>query len=44
MMRTAAKLVDEAREMEKADDTVKRAPHSKNGAILSKTKLMSKPE
>jgi methylenetetrahydromethanopterin dehydrogenase len=44
MMRTAAKLVDEAREMEKADDTVKRAPHSKDGAILSKTKLISKPE
>jgi len=44
MMRTAAKLVDEAREMEKAGDTVKRAPHSRDGAILSKTKLISKPE
>jgi methylenetetrahydromethanopterin dehydrogenase len=44
MMRYAAKLVDEAREIEKADDSVKRMPHAKDGRLLCKTALISKPE
>ncbi|MGZ4908323.1 MAG: F420-dependent methylenetetrahydromethanopterin dehydrogenase, partial [Halobacteriota archaeon] len=43
LMRTAAKLVDEAREMEKANDTVLRMPHGKDGEILVKCDLISKP-
>ncbi len=44
LLRTAAKLSDEAREMEKATDAVLRTPHDKEGKILSKTALVSKPE
>ncbi len=44
MMRIAAKLADEAREIEKSNDTVYRNPHAKDGKILSKTQLMAKPE
>ncbi|WP_421078330.1 F420-dependent methylenetetrahydromethanopterin dehydrogenase [Methanothermococcus sp. Ax23] len=44
MIRYAAKLVDEARELEKAMDAVSRKPHAADGKILSKTKLMEKPE
>ncbi len=44
MMRIAAKLADEAREIEKSNDTVFRNPHSKDGRILSKFKLMEKPQ
>ncbi|MDD1701813.1 MAG: F420-dependent methylenetetrahydromethanopterin dehydrogenase [Methanoregula sp.] len=44
MMRVAAKLGDEAREMEKAGDGIIRKPHKKDGVIVSKVKLMSKPE
>lgn len=44
MMRAAAKLCDEAREMEKAGDGIIRKPHKKDGVIVSKVKLMSKPE
>ncbi len=44
MMRVAAKLADEAREIEKGNDTVYRTPHSKEGAILKKSKLLEKPE
>ena len=44
LLRTAAKLCDEAREMEKAGDAVKRTPHAADGKILSKTTLVSKPE
>lgn len=44
MLRYAAKLVDEARELEKATDSVSRKPHSKDGKILNKRKLMEKPE
>jgi methylenetetrahydromethanopterin dehydrogenase len=43
MMRTAAKLADEAREIEKRNDTVFRTPHSRDGSTLSKFKLMDKP-
>ena len=44
MMRAAAVLCDEARELEKAADGVHRKPHKKDGIIVSKTKLISKPE
>ncbi|MCS3900990.1 F420-dependent methylenetetrahydromethanopterin dehydrogenase [Methanococcus voltae] len=44
MIRYAAKLVDEARELEKATDGVSRKPHAGPGAILNKSKLMEKPE
>lgn len=44
MMRVAAMLADEAREIEKGNDTLFRSPHSKEGAILRKTQLMAKPE
>jgi len=44
LLRTAAKLCDEAREMEKAGDAVLRTPHAADGKILSKTLLVSKPE
>jgi len=43
MLRYAAKLVDEARELEKAVDAVSRKPHNTEGKILSKKKLMEKP-
>jgi methylenetetrahydromethanopterin dehydrogenase len=43
MMRVAARLADEAREIEKSKDTLFRTPHSKNGEVLSKFKLMEKP-
>lgn len=44
IMRIAAKLADEARELEKSGDTVLRTPHSKDGTILKKRKLIEKPE
>jgi methylenetetrahydromethanopterin dehydrogenase len=44
MMRVAAVLCDEARELEKACDGTIRKPHKKDGVIVSKTKLISKPE
>lgn len=44
MMRVAAILCDEARELDKAGDGVVRKPHKKDGVIVSKTKLISKPE
>jgi len=43
IMRTAAKLADEAREMEKNQDTVLRKPHFKDGKIGIKRGLMEKP-
>jgi len=43
-IRYAAKLVDEARELEKATDAVSRKPHAGAGQILNKCKLMEKPE
>jgi len=44
MMRCAAALCDEAREIEKAGDGIIRTPHKKDGIIVAKTKLISKPE
>jgi methylenetetrahydromethanopterin dehydrogenase len=44
MMRIAAKLADEAREIEKGNDSVFRTPHSKDGVTLRKTELLRKPE
>ena len=43
MMRTAAKLADEAREIEKDADTVTRRPHARDGTPLHKTHLIEKP-
>lgn len=43
IMRTAAKLVDEAREMEKNQDKVLRKPHFKDGRIGLKRGLLEKP-
>jgi len=43
MMRQAARLADDARETEKAQDTVSRTPHCDDGSILKKRKLMEKP-
>ncbi len=44
MLRVAAVLADEARELEKGSDTLYRTPHSKDGKILKKDKLMEKPK
>jgi len=44
MMRSAARLADEAREMEKTEDSLNRYPHRKDGAKLHKTRLIEKPE
>lgn len=44
MMRCAAKLADEAREIEKSEDTLVRKPHSRDGIIMSKNKLLEKPK
>jgi len=43
MMRTAAKLADEAREMEKGEDAITRRPHARDGTALQKTRLIEKP-
>jgi len=40
---TAAKLAEEAREIEKYNDTLVRKPHAKNGLLKIKTKLMLPP-
>jgi methylenetetrahydromethanopterin dehydrogenase len=42
MMRMAANLCDQARELEKGMDAVARRPHKKDGVIVSKTKLVAK--
>jgi methylenetetrahydromethanopterin dehydrogenase len=44
MMRMAAKLADEAREMEKSNDSVVRKPHYDDGTILYKERLLEKPK
>src|SRR5512136_3052635 len=44
VMRAAAKLADEAREMEKANDSVSRHPHARTGELMNKTGLLDKPE
>ncbi len=40
---TAAKLAEEAREIEKCNDTLMRKPHAKDGKSKTKTKLMAPP-
>ncbi|TFF93278.1 methylenetetrahydromethanopterin dehydrogenase, partial [Candidatus Thorarchaeota archaeon] len=44
MVRKAAKLADEIREIEKSIDAVQRTPHSNDGSILSKSSLDEKPK
>ncbi len=44
MMRAAAKLADEAREIEKGGDSLLRRPHADDGKILNKRKLLEKPK
>ena len=44
MMRAATILCDEARELDKAVDGVIRKPHKKDGVLVAKTKLITKPE
>ncbi len=44
IMRVAAKLADEARELEKASDKVLRKPHFRDGVLGSKRGLMEKPK
>ncbi len=44
MAQIAAKLAEEAREIEKYTDTLVRKPHSKKGEPLAKIKLMESPE
>jgi methylenetetrahydromethanopterin dehydrogenase len=39
----AARLADEARELEKSGDSVARTPHASNGERLSKLRLADKP-
>jgi len=43
MMRHAARLADEAREMEKGGDTLVRRPHARDGRMLFKSRLLEKP-
>ncbi|MFW9868874.1 MAG: F420-dependent methylenetetrahydromethanopterin dehydrogenase [Candidatus Thorarchaeota archaeon] len=44
MMRIAAILADEIRELEKSEDSVVRNPHVSKGKVKSKTALMEKPK
>jgi len=44
VMRAAARLADEARELEKANDTVSRQPHARTGELMQKLSLLDKPE
>ncbi|MCW4020650.1 MAG: F420-dependent methylenetetrahydromethanopterin dehydrogenase [Candidatus Bathyarchaeota archaeon] len=43
MMKAAAKMADEARELEKSGDTLLRRPHFKDGTLGRKKGLMEKP-
>ena len=43
IMCQAGILVEEAREIEKAEDTVYRTPHARSGTLLRKRKLIEKP-
>ncbi|MHC1635215.1 MAG: F420-dependent methylenetetrahydromethanopterin dehydrogenase [Candidatus Methanospirareceae archaeon] len=43
LIREAAKLAEEAREIEKYTDSLYRKPHSKSGEAMKKEKLMEKP-
>lgn len=40
MMKTASYLAEEAREIEKSNDTLYRTPHKRDGYTISKTKLL----
>jgi methylenetetrahydromethanopterin dehydrogenase len=44
VMRAAACLADQARELEKSGDTVSRKPHARSGELMKKTGLLDKPE
>ncbi|MFX1319132.1 MAG: F420-dependent methylenetetrahydromethanopterin dehydrogenase [Promethearchaeota archaeon] len=44
MMRTAARLADEAREIEKYGDSLHRSPHFNDGTVGTISKLGTKPE
>jgi methylenetetrahydromethanopterin dehydrogenase len=44
MLKVAAMLCDEAREIEKASDSVMRKPHKKDGTLVCKNKLVAKFE
>ncbi len=44
VMRAAARLADESRELEKAGDAVSRKPHARSGELMKKTRLLEKPE
>ena len=44
LLRAAARLADEAREIEKQNDTVLRTSHSSSGKSAKKTKLLEKPK
>jgi len=44
MMREAAKLADEAREIEKSEDMLLRTPHHDDGTLVKKSKLIEKPK
>jgi methylenetetrahydromethanopterin dehydrogenase len=44
VMRAAARLADEARELEKSNDSVSRKPHARSGELMKKTGLLEKPE
>jgi methylenetetrahydromethanopterin dehydrogenase len=44
MMRAAARLADEAREIEKGCDTLLRTPHAASGEARRKTRLDARPE
>ncbi len=44
LMSYASKLAAEAREIEKYSDTLIRKPHAKDGTLLTKVKLLEKPE
>jgi len=43
LMRAAARLADEARELEKGGDTLLRSPHASSGEVRRKTSLGAKP-
>jgi methylenetetrahydromethanopterin dehydrogenase len=43
MAQAAARLAEEAREIEKYNDSVMRKPHAKNGRLKNKTKLLLDP-
>ncbi|MDF1539661.1 MAG: F420-dependent methylenetetrahydromethanopterin dehydrogenase [Candidatus Thorarchaeota archaeon] len=44
LLRAAAILADDARELEKGQDAVYRTPHGSDGKLASKTKLLDKPK